>query len=323
MEDEDALGKIDGGDGSLSNDEVDGGTDQGMSKWHLKGKRNVRAQPFYPKRKRGTANRFFNGGEDDNELSEASAFRWISPSTFWAVDDEDLPELPHGRALVEVDLKVQTTYQGERVPLVSLMSRLNGKAIIGHPVLVEILEDGKAADLVSEVVARRALGGSINGHPAASAPMWRTGRRTVMQRVPRAQLGLSTEEAEFDGSYPESLREPPHSNSAARKKVAAAKARKKLQKKGMISLSSQKTRTLSSIVTERRRSSKSRHGGGGLIKPGSSTVPPVTCVPIKVVFSRIMEAVGRPPSSTAVTRRNLPAAVGMDARPSSSSSSLL
>lgn len=42
--------------------------------------------------------------------------------------------------LFDVDLKVQASYQGEHVPLVSLMSRLNGKAIIGHPVQIEILK---------------------------------------------------------------------------------------------------------------------------------------------------------------------------------------
>eukprot|EP01018_Ginkgo_biloba_P022135 Gb_24789 [translate_table: standard] len=42
----------------------------------------------------------------------------------------------------DVSLDVQATYQGEHVPLVSLMSRLNGKAIVGHPVTIEILEDG-------------------------------------------------------------------------------------------------------------------------------------------------------------------------------------
>ncbi|KAK2973204.1 hypothetical protein RJ640_024491, partial [Escallonia rubra] len=44
--------------------------------------------------------------------------------------------------LVDVGLTVQVTHQGEHVPLVSLMSRLNGKGIIGHPTEIEALEDG-------------------------------------------------------------------------------------------------------------------------------------------------------------------------------------
>ncbi|KAK3037656.1 hypothetical protein RJ639_030433 [Escallonia herrerae] len=44
--------------------------------------------------------------------------------------------------LVDVGLTVQVTHQGEHVPLVSLMSRLNGKGIIGHPMEIEALEDG-------------------------------------------------------------------------------------------------------------------------------------------------------------------------------------
>ncbi|XP_020097639.1 uncharacterized protein At1g51745-like [Ananas comosus] len=42
----------------------------------------------------------------------------------------------------DVELNVQASYQGSQVPLVSLMSKLNGKAIVGHPVSIEVLEKG-------------------------------------------------------------------------------------------------------------------------------------------------------------------------------------
>ncbi|XP_078445809.1 tudor/PWWP/MBT superfamily protein [Wolffia australiana] len=366
LDDEDVPGKMGGSGGRshepsvsgrrrhpLSNDEGEGdggGADLGVSKWHLKGKRNIRpthmlkrgvlgeeeppnGSSYYQKKKGsdGSGSRFFHGSGDEDELSPGRSLGWSC--SFWGADpdDEELADLRHGRghgggadwqaALVEVELKVQASYQGERVPLVSLMSRLNGKAIIGHPVPVEILIDGAAADLLVPIAtAAEPLGSSADVSPSSAAPpVWRTGRRTAMQRVPRSQLGPSAD----DDDGPSYTDGPAAIGSTAARKKAAAKARKKLQKKGMASLSSQKTRTLSSIVTERRRSSKgaaSRLGGGGgilggLMKHGGSAVPPVTCVPIKVVFSRIMEAVGRLPS-TAAARRTAP----VDRRPSSPSS---
>jgi hypothetical protein len=88
------------------------------------------------------------------------------------------------------------------------------------------------------------------------------------------------------------------------KRASASKSQKKQPKKA--SLSSQKVRTLSSISTGRRR----HEGGGqekahslsgilgGLIKP-EGAIPLVTCVPAKVVFTRILEAVGRQPVTVA------------------------
>lgn len=427
LEDEHILGKI--GDGyepsiadgrpySLSNDEADGGAaEAGVSKWHMKGKRNMRsllkrgAEPAcngppdrtaYEKRAAGVSKKsregapLYHGGDeeeldcgDEDELSE-KAFSGQLPGfgrrsyqfapkasggginhdsdvdsqemfppgwgSFWGELDES-PEPPLGHhhqlhhhhhhhhhplgvewklPLVDVDLKVHTGYQGERVPLVSLMSRLNGKAIIGHPVLIEILEDGSTDLMIpgGGVGLEQALG----AEEGPAAPVWRTGRRTAMQRVPRAHLAPTAadgEEAADLDVYSEGLglfREPPAAGaqSSAMKKAAShrrpaagkSSSRKKLQKKGSSLSSSQKTRTLSSIVTERRRSGKSagsRQGRkeagilGGLIKPGGAA-PLVTCVPMKVVFSRIMEAVGRPPSS-GLARRG-PPSLPAERRPS-------
>ncbi|KAL5728866.1 hypothetical protein ACHQM5_001897 [Ranunculus cassubicifolius] len=44
-------------------------------------------------------------------------------------------------SLYDVNVEVQSSYR-RHVPLVSLMSKLNGKAIIGHPVTVEVCEEG-------------------------------------------------------------------------------------------------------------------------------------------------------------------------------------
>ncbi|KAF6135316.1 hypothetical protein GIB67_002435 [Kingdonia uniflora] len=47
-----------------------------------------------------------------------------------------------GGMSVDVNLEVQGSYRRKHVPLVSLMSKLNGKEIVGHPLTVEVLDDG-------------------------------------------------------------------------------------------------------------------------------------------------------------------------------------
>ncbi|KAM5579313.1 uncharacterized protein ABKV19_009216 [Rosa sericea] len=45
-------------------------------------------------------------------------------------------------SLYDVKLEVKAKYRPQHVPLVSLMSKLNGKAIVGHPITVKALDDG-------------------------------------------------------------------------------------------------------------------------------------------------------------------------------------
>ena len=220
-----------------------------------------------------------------------------------------------GPMLFDVDLKVQASYQGEHVPLVSLMSRLNGKAIVGHPIQIEILEDGSTDHLVFR-------GDSNIQESTAAPPAWPTGRRTAMQRVPRSNPSGALLDGDNDGGLAYSdwemkptLRKFSSSsnhqvktskNSSSNARRSSAKSHKKSSKK--THLSSQKVRALSSIST-----GKKHHGEGsqtkahwrndifgGLIRSGpGGAVPLVTCVPAKVVFTRILEAVGRPPLSVA------------------------
>ena len=220
-----------------------------------------------------------------------------------------------GPMLFDVDLKVQASYQGEHVPLVSLMSRLNGKAIVGHPIQIEILEDGSTDHLVF-------CSDSSIQESTAAPPAWPTGRRTAMQRVPRSNPSGALLDGDNDGGLAYSdwemkptLRKYSSSSnhqvktskkSSSNARRSSAKSHKKSSKK--THLSSQKVRALSSIST-----GKKHHGEGsqtkahwrndifgGLIRSGpGGAVPLVTCVPAKVVFTRILEAVGRPPLSVA------------------------
>lgn len=61
--------------------------------------------------------------------------------------------------LFDVPVEAKATYQREHVPLVSLMTRLNEKAIVGHPVTVESLEFGWCDDYIAHdsLVTRQLL----------------------------------------------------------------------------------------------------------------------------------------------------------------------
>ncbi|KAJ4746378.1 Tudor/PWWP/MBT superfamily protein [Rhynchospora pubera] len=160
--------------------------------------------------------------------------------------------------LIDVDLQVQASYQGERVPLVSLMSRLNGKAIVGHPVQIEIVEDGSTSVYLPNV-------DSGPDDSSGLPPVWRTGRRTVMQRVPRSMI-----------DHP--IRKKPVTSKSHKKSSKKVSARQK-------SKSKPRTKTISSLGGSGMLGGFIKSDGGG---------PLVTCVPVKIVFSRILEAVGRP-----------------------------
>lgn len=51
--------------------------------------------------------------------------------------------------LYDVKLEVKSSYRPQHVPLVSLASKLSGKAFIGHPLTVEVLEDGHCDKMLS------------------------------------------------------------------------------------------------------------------------------------------------------------------------------
>ncbi|CAN6927789.1 hypothetical protein Bca52824_080813 [Brassica carinata] len=89
------------------------GIEKSASKWQLKGKRNSRQMS-----KKQEARRSVYSEEANNNRPLL---------------------LP---ALFEVKIEVRASCNKPRVPLVSRMSKLNGKAIVGHPVSVEALEEG-------------------------------------------------------------------------------------------------------------------------------------------------------------------------------------
>lgn len=54
-----------------------------------------------------------------------------------------------GSVLYDVTLEVNASYRPQHVPYISLMSKLNGQPIIGHPLTTEVLEYGFSDHLIS------------------------------------------------------------------------------------------------------------------------------------------------------------------------------
>ncbi|TYJ34032.1 hypothetical protein E1A91_A05G142200v1 [Gossypium mustelinum] len=161
-------------------------------------------------------------------------------------------------SLYNVKIEVKANYRPQHVPLVSLMSKLNGKAIIGHPLMVKVLSDDHYGNLTCEAPIKGTEKSEI-GHLVK--------RKSAGGRVPRKHMKL---QSHF----------PPRKSTKAKKS----------------GLLSKKTRKLSSLTGQKI--------GVGDRKPvtGKPKGPVIACVPIKLVFSRINEAVN---GSARLTHRPL------------------
>ncbi|KAK2972841.1 hypothetical protein RJ640_028369 [Escallonia rubra] len=205
--------------------------------------------------------------------------------------------------LVDVDLKVQSSYQREHVPMISLMSKLNGKAIVGHPIQIEVLESGATETLLA---AAPDLWPDMVDNDTALPPVWRTARRSANCRVPRPHsLSVDGGETVEHLQHVDRGRKVLNMKSNVGMKGASHISRPQLdrnifRKPPKKSLSSSpKIRTLSSIATKQKHGSDLRRGGNsyqvdGLIKPELAAPTAVACIPVKLVFSRLYEElVGR------------------------------
>ncbi|KAI4355540.1 hypothetical protein L6164_004301 [Bauhinia variegata] len=145
-------------------------------------------------------------------------------------------------SLYDVKLEVKASYRPQHVPLVSLMSKLNGKAIVGHPLTIEVLNDGYCDEALCNTGCDLGAG--------AVKPNSATGR------TPSKNSGLQS-------------RFSPNKSS-------------RMKKSGLLN---KKIRKLSSL-TGQRQSEEER-------KPvvDEPKGPVIACIPLKVVFSRINEAV--------------------------------
>ncbi|XP_011011986.1 PREDICTED: uncharacterized protein At1g51745-like [Populus euphratica] len=155
-----------------------------------------------------------------------------------------------GSKLFNVDIKVQRNYRQQHVPLVSLMSKLNGKAIVGHPLTIEHLQDGYSDLLL----------GSNEGDTVHVAEI----------EIPK--LGYAAMRNLEAGRIP--------ARHMTMKPLSSPSKSHKLRKCGLLS---KKIRKLSSLTGKKVEDRK--------LVVEKSKGPAVTCIPLKLVFSRINEAV--------------------------------
>ncbi|XP_043705760.1 uncharacterized protein At1g51745-like isoform X2 [Telopea speciosissima] len=208
----------------------------------------------------------------------------FTPYSRYQIADAPIRNVSGGSSLYDVKLDVRASYRGQHVPLVSLMSKLNGKAIVGHPITVEVLDEGYCDLLV----------GNIDCCPeSSSCELYDAQRENILDRstdVPNKSLLLDGDEGTGGAlqvltsnavqSHVEYPRNPVKHLTGQHS--LSPKKYPKARKGGILS---KKTRRLSSFAVtqpgeDNRKPVVEKLGG-----------PVIACVPLKVVFSRINEAV--------------------------------
>ncbi|KAL8153419.1 hypothetical protein V2J09_011179 [Rumex salicifolius] len=228
-------------------------TERGPSEWQLKGRRNSRHQnrnsdpDLKTEPKPGLTNL-----ENDPDQFSPSQHKMFSyrQSRFSLLPRYEIPELSIfspcvDSVLYDVHIEVKARYrpQHQHVPYISLMSKLNGKPITGHPITVEVLEDGECDVLVDEVVELNEDGDEVM----------------------------------------EPRKDPPKKELVLKPYFSPSKSPKN-KKQGS---SSKKTRRLSALTASHGKRA-SNYKERLVIR--NLKAPALACIPLKVVFSRINEA---------------------------------
>ncbi|KAF5453044.1 hypothetical protein F2P56_027991 [Juglans regia] len=164
----------------------------------------------------------------------------------YQIPDFPVRNISTDASLCDVKIEVKASYRPQHVPLVSLMSKLNGKAIVGHPLTVEVLDDGHCDYLLRSMECNLKVREMRN----AARP------NSVSGRVPAKHLALQP-------------------------RFSPVKL-PKIKKSGLLS---KKIRKLSSLTGHKQSQEEQKPV---VDKPKG---PVVACIPLKVVFSRINEAV--------------------------------
>ncbi|VFQ91555.1 unnamed protein product [Cuscuta campestris] len=312
----------------------------GVSKWLLKGKRNNRGFAKKPPDTCVEKNRFKRPGyvitspATDNKNHGASSFMksprvnisgypsrgggscgnsanwgdlskgdWVNCGGEY-LDHPSYNNIYHHlgvpRSLIEVDLKVQAGYKRQPMPLISVTSKKTGHVIVGHPVKIEVLDNGFVECLFAEAddaaIYRKTL-----DDESSFQPTWRTARRKAGARVPchhpsssSMKRNRNARKATSTGFHHKatSISLMMKKNSTTQQLPPSDKA---LPKKALRNITSpsthhQKIRTLSSIASQQKQcidANCNRFHVDGLIKQGSMLT--VACIPVKLVFSRLNE----------------------------------
>lgn len=174
-------------------------------------------------------------------------------------DDSDF-SLGHHVAvsgLYDVNVEVKTSYRPQHVPYISLMSKLSGRPIIGHPLAIEVLDDGFCDDIISNSEFYSSCSELDYNFSEDVSALEGVGKRRPRGRPPSKQ-----------GSF--------RAHSSLSKSP-------KSRRNGL--LSTKKTRKLSSLTGSQRLSWEAKKPVVEKLKG-----PSLACVPLKVVFSRINAA---------------------------------
>ncbi|TVU34115.1 hypothetical protein EJB05_15944 [Eragrostis curvula] len=160
--------------------------------------------------------------------------------------------------LYDVEVAVQRSHKGHHAPIVSLMSKWTGKPIVGYPVTVEVLENSRPTASRDEHHPAMGSLDSLLRSGAAEPRQARSSHKSRSKSGGRKKVS----EHDLDKSW------RPHT-----KKPAS---------------SPRKMRRLSSFSSSRR---ESVNRNPVVAKTGG---PTVACVPLRLVFSRINEALSFP-----------------------------
>lgn len=211
---------------------------------------------------------FENMSRDVNQKSQPSPINSFSEDTnVQSLSSKITTRKNSTMTLIDVHMAVQSTYRGEHTPLVSLMSRLNGKAIVGHPINIEVLYDN------SMLPVRNESSDQLQNKSRMPQLAWRTSKRTPVCYTSSTSSATKYEKLQHSSKKLGDL------SSQARENVPFnTKSRGKSSKKP--NMSKHKPRSLYFADSRIKNAVK------------DDRLPCVTCVPVKDIFIKLIGALG-------------------------------
>ncbi|KAF8094109.1 hypothetical protein N665_0370s0044 [Sinapis alba] len=208
------------------------GIEDNTSKWQLKGKRNPRQM---------------SKKQEERRIAYAEEAN-INSLPHYSLSDQN----PHGHfsvmgrnsQLYDVKIEEKGNYKPRNVPMISLMSKLDGEAIVGHPLTLEVLQDGSCDRILCSHI--KSIVVPMIAGDVKPKPSWKNKSKKKKAHI------------------------PPHKSSKSKKSSSL----------------SIKTRCLSALSGQKLTVSSKKKV---MIEKTRERI--VSCIPLKVVFSRINEAV--------------------------------
>ncbi|KFK39439.1 hypothetical protein AALP_AA3G245000 [Arabis alpina] len=210
------------------------GIEKSTSKWQLKGKRNSRRMSKKQEERRNA----FAQEANNNSLPLCSVSDQ-NPHGHFSIGTQ---AMGRNSQLYDVNIEVKANYKPRDVPLISLRSKLYGEAIVGHPLTVEVLEDGSSDGIVSSHIKSLSVP-MVDDDDVKPKPSWKNKSKKKKPHF------------------------PPHNTSKSKKSSPLSK----------------KTRCLSALTGQKLTVISK--------KKVMTKEQVVACIPLKIVFSRINEAV--------------------------------